>query len=202
LLPTVLERFMDPGAWPDFLRAARLLAESLGLELRATAPLPEPDAWLSSYLTLQNLQVLRHHQRFLEQDRPRFGSLIGRRFGYVLATNEAELPAATRVQRVLTEHVAALLQAAELLVVPSAPGAAPRCGSSDDAIDEYTGRALSLNALASLCGSPQLSMPFARTAGCPLGVSLVGAPGTDLSLLELCCEPSAFSEKPPPGTAS
>jgi len=201
LLPMPLAGFMDAGAWPSFLQAAGRLAESLKLKLELLGELPEPEAWLQSYLTLQNLQVLGQHRRFLEQAQPAFGSLIGRRFGYVLATREADAPEALRIQRLLTEHVATALSPGSLLVVPSAPGAAPLCGSSDDAIDEYTGRALSLSAISSLCGLPQLSLPLARVDGCPLGVSLVGAPGADLTLLELCCEPLAF-EKPQPGAGS
>jgi len=201
LLPTPLARFMDAGAWPCFLQAAGRLAESLKLKLELLDELPEPDAWLQSYLTLQNLQVQGQHRRFLEDARPAFGSLIARRFGYVLATREADAPNARRVQRLLTEHVTKALSPGSLLVVPSAPGAAPLRGSSDDSIDEYTGRALSLSAISSLCGLPQLSMPLARADGCPLGVSLVGPPAADLTLLESCREPLAF-EKPQPGAGS
>jgi len=199
LLPTELARFMDPGAWTQFLEGARRLAESLQLELCAIHDFPEPDAWLNSYLTLQNLEVLRHHRRFLEDAKPTFGSLIGRRFGYVLATSEADAPKAARVKFALTRHVARLLSPNTLLVVPSAPGAAPLSGSHDDAIDEYTGRALSLSAISSLCGLPQLSLPLAQVDGCPLGVSLVGAAGADLTLLELCRHMP--TQKPQPGAA-
>jgi amidase len=42
-----------------------------------------------------------------------------------------------------------------------------------------------LTCIASICGVPQLSFPAAEIDGCPIGLSLIGARGSDQTLLEL-----------------
>jgi Asp-tRNA(Asn)/Glu-tRNA(Gln) amidotransferase A subunit family amidase len=66
-------------------------------------------------------------------------------------------------------------------------------------IDEVRGRTLRMCCLAPLAGAPAVSLPLAgRTA--PVGLCLVGAPGSDTALLELAAEtlavPDAPEEKP------
>jgi amidase len=39
--------------------------------------------------------------------------------------------------------------------------------------------------LAGLTGCPQISLPLASRQGAPLGLSLIGPPGSDLSLVQL-----------------
>jgi len=43
--------------------------------------------------------------------------------------------------------------------------------------------ALTLTSIAGHAGLPQLTLPVAGSEGCPIGLSLVAAPGEDLSLL-------------------
>ena len=71
------------------------------------------------------------------------------------------------------------------MLLPSAPGAAPLKGQPDDDVDLYTGRLLMLTSLASLRGTPQISMPLSRADECPFGLSLLGPAGSDAALLDL-----------------
>jgi Asp-tRNA(Asn)/Glu-tRNA(Gln) amidotransferase A subunit family amidase len=71
-----------------------------------------------------------------------------------------------------------------VLVVPAAAGAAPPPHLPPD---EHTGvrtATLRLTCLAGLAGAPAVALPLARVDGLPLGITLVGAPGTDLDLLD------------------
>ena len=72
-----------------------------------------------------------------------------------------------------------------VLVLPTMPDIAPLSASSSAQIDEYRNRAVRLLCLAGLTGCPQLSLPLATRQGAPLGLSLMGPPGSDLSLVRL-----------------
>jgi amidase len=158
----------------------------------APAFVPAPARWLDAYLTLQNLQAAEHHRAFVERHRDSFGSLIRRRFDAVLATDPARAPAAEATRAELAQGLAQTLALDNAwLVLPSSPGAPPRRGLPDDAVDAVTARALTLAALASLCGAPQLGMPLAQSEGCPLGVSLLAPPGADRALLATRCAVAA-----------
>jgi amidase len=71
------------------------------------------------------------------------------------------------------------------LLLPTMPDIAPLLSESEDRLDQYRNRALNLLCLAGLAGVPQLSLPLVRRDGAPLGLSLVGPAGSDLSLVRL-----------------
>jgi amidase len=91
-----------------------------------------------------------------------------------------------RVERAaIRERLHALLGDGSVLIVPSAPGAAPRRESTWEQLDEWRERALGLLCPAGMGGLVQVSLPLAEVDGAPLGLSLVAAPGRDEVLLEL-----------------
>jgi amidase len=72
------------------------------------------------------------------------------------------------------------------LCLPTAPSAAPlRRSPSGDIEVAFRARAISLLCIAGLGGLPQLTLPLGTLDGCPLGLSIVGARGTDSALLAL-----------------
>ncbi len=75
-----------------------------------------------------------------------------------------------------------------VLVLPTMPDVAPLLTESDEALDDYRNEALNLLCLSGLSGLPQVSMPLATRLGAPLGLSLLGPPGSDLGLVRLAVE--------------
>jgi len=69
------------------------------------------------------------------------------------------------------------------LCLPTTPGIAPLKNTSSDATERTRRNTLTLTCLAGLAGLPQVTLPFAQVAQCPLGISLVAAPGRDMTLL-------------------
>jgi amidase len=47
---------------------------------------------------------------------------------------------------------------------------------------------LSLTSIAGLARLPQVSIPAGRVNGCPVGLSLIGPPGSDRALLDLAVQ--------------
>src|SRR6476620_5722861 len=109
---------------------------------------------------LQSDGILTEHRVFLESD-PSFGSLVGRRIEHITATT-VDVTDATRAREALNDWLQQVLSPGTCVLLPSAPGAAPLKGQPDDDVDLYTGRLLMLTSLASLCGTPQISMPLSR----------------------------------------
>jgi len=191
LVPRDLGSFVDPATRLAFARAARILAARLGCPLDPVVidPAEAPMAsWLGAYLTLQNAELAAHHGTWLRQESPKLGTLIGGRVAGALAAAGADgaraaLAAAETTLAALAAFVLPLVDGDRWLVWPSATGAAPPRGLEDAVTNEATGRGLTLGALASLTGLPQVSVPGADVDGCPFGISLVGPPGADRALL-------------------
>jgi aspartyl-tRNA(Asn)/glutamyl-tRNA(Gln) amidotransferase subunit A len=93
-------------------------------------------------------------------------------------------------------HAQAEATSEAVFVLPTTPGASPLLGASLEEMEAYRHRLMGLTALAGLNGAPQLSLPWLNddaarlpeeAAPPPWGVSLLGLPGRDESLLALAC---------------
>jgi Asp-tRNA(Asn)/Glu-tRNA(Gln) amidotransferase A subunit family amidase len=85
---------------------------------------------------------------------------------------------AARADRGLDRHlvqVRALFEQFDVLLLPTVPMTPPRLA------DDEPGNLADFTALASLAGCPALSLPLSDG----VGLQLVGAPGSDLRLIEL-----------------
>jgi amidase len=69
------------------------------------------------------------------------------------------------------------------LVIPTTPGAALAKSAPPDEVSSFYRSALPLNSIAGHAGLPQVTIPVAQVAGCPLGLSIVGPRGADRALL-------------------
>lgn len=200
LIAPALSRFLDPEAVSVFDEAARGLADRLRLPLQpidAESAVPT-DLWLSAYLALQNAQMAALHGTWIAQHRPRFGSLIEGRVARALTVGPRDVAEAEPVRAALESTLSAALGDDAWLLWPTAAGAAPPRGLTDEATDAVTGRSLILGALASLTGACQVTLPMADVASRPFGVSLVAPPGSDRALLAVCraLAPTALEERP------
>jgi amidase len=71
------------------------------------------------------------------------------------------------------------------MVLPTMPDIAPLRSSPESALEDYRNRAIRLLCVSGLSGFPQISLPLAGRASAPLGLSLLGPPGSDRSLVAL-----------------
>ena len=189
LVPQDVSEILGRSTFTSFVRGAVGLVARLGRPLRAVTvgdgatPI---GGWLKTYLALQNFQVTALHRSWIERARPVFGPLIAGRLERALATSGAEAARAEWRREYLCARLAALLDGEEgtsWILWPSAAGIAPPRGLADDVIDAETGRSLTLGALASLAGLPQVSLPLVEIDDFPFGVSLIGPRGADRALL-------------------
>jgi amidase len=65
------------------------------------------------------------------------------------------------------------------------PTPAPRLDASFDAVNDIRARSFRMLAPGGLAGLPQLSMPWMRSEGAPVGLSVIGARGDDERVLQV-----------------
>ena len=61
----------------------------------------------------------------------------------------------------------------------------PKAGCRECCAESFRSNTMALTCIAGLAGLPQVSMPVLAVDDCPVGVSLVGAQGSDEQLLKL-----------------
>ena len=154
----------------------------------------EPGMWLTAYATLQGDEIRRHLVPEMQALRPRLGATIATRFAGLDAIGEFDVQAARAWRRRQADRLDDLLGGGVVLVVPTTPGPALARSAGDTERSAFYAAALTLNAIAGHVGLPQVTLPFVPTddgvcsqpeAGLPIGLSLIGARGSDASLLEL-----------------
>jgi amidase len=65
------------------------------------------------------------------------------------------------------------------------PGPSPKISEPDHALEDVRMRSLKLLCLSGLSGFPQVQIPAGLVDGAPIGLSVLGPHGSDLSLVQL-----------------
>lgn len=149
--------------------------------------------WMGQFRILLSYEAGQTHKAWLEECNPSLGPDVKARFDAARKIPEADYEAASAERAILAERMAAILDGA-ILCKPTGAGAAPQAlPPSAEAWDAHRIRVHKLTSLGSLCRLPEVSLPLAKVDGYPMGLSLVGAPGSDLALLKLA---EAFAAEP------
>ncbi len=164
--------------------AARDLAGGLRAELFDTdllAAAPSPEEAMSAFNVLQGVQVWSNYGDWVEARSPSLGPDIAARLSRAAGFGKTEIAAAEPVAQAIATAIAGLA-AEEALVLPTTGTPAP--GREADAAERERARVSAgrLTSIATLAGAPAVTLPLLHV-GAPVGLSLVGARGADLSLL-------------------
>jgi amidase len=181
--PTLLSAAEDEVA--EAARAgANDLTARLGAELSETNlfdDAPTPEDGMAAFNVLQGVQVWRNYGEWVESTSPSLGPDIAARLERAASFGPNDVAAAEPAARAVGAAVARL-GPDEALVLPSTGTPAPGREAGADERERARGSAGQLTSIATLAGAPAISLPLLHI-GEPVGLSLVGAPGSDLSLL-------------------
>jgi amidase len=148
--------------------------------------------FLEAYRVLQGAEIWQSLGSWIESTKPRFGPAIATRFADTARITAAQVAACLLVRRRIEDRLRALVPRGTALLLPTSPTIALRKDAGADERGAFYRAALTLTSVAGHAGLPQLTLPVARSRGCPIGLSLVGGPGEDLSLLAIACSAEGF----------
>jgi amidase len=120
----------------------------------------------------------------IERYHPPLGPGVADRFEFSKAVTDSQVTEAQVIRAAFRKRFSALLDGA-VLILPTMPDIAPLLTESDESLNDYRNNALNLLCLSVLSSLPQVSIPLAFRSGAPLGLSLMGPAGSDLSLVRL-----------------
>ncbi|HEV8307739.1 MAG TPA: amidase [Methylomirabilota bacterium] len=177
---------VEPRVAGALAPAVAEIARRLGPPVEVTVSAEGLPAWFETFRVLQAAAIWANHGEWITRTRPAFGPGIKERFEWAARVAPADVDAATARHRAIRARLDAVVGAGDVLCLPTSPRVAPRKQTPVDDIEvRYRHQAMHLLCLAGLGGLPQVSLPLAELDGLPLGLSLVGARGADLSLLAL-----------------
>jgi amidase len=105
---------------------------------------------------------------------------------------DAERNAASLMRMEARARLGLLLPPGTILCLPTTPFPAPQKGLPLHQLDPLRERIGCLTSQGGLTGVPQVNLPGATAGGAPVGLSIIGARGSDLDLLRVAV---AFEEQ-------
>jgi amidase len=104
---------------------------------------------------------------------------------FASSVTQGALAAANDVRAKARERALSLAKPGTILILPTSPVIAPRVDASESELDHTRARIMRVTCTASLTGLPQMTIPVGLVSGCPAGLSFIGWPGADETLLDL-----------------
>ena len=146
--------------------------------------------WAFRYI--QGREAWQAQGELIEREGLALGPDVAARFAWSKAVTDEQYNDACALRERFAAHWKALL-GDRVLVMPTVPDIAPLLSAQDEEIEEIRRISHHLLAISVLCRTPQLSMPLTMKDGAPLGISLMGPVGSDLSLVKLAVKIAGFS---------
>ena len=210
IAPVLLQGKSEPAPITNVIHAKDLMvlvdpvvrAAFTRFESRCTGILPSAtevevapeslDDWRETFRVIQGYEAWQAYGAWLDSHGAELGPGTKERFASAKMVNRATADRALSRMDSIRSHVRAVVQQGTVLMMPTAPALAPLLTSSPAELDVYRTRVMGFTCIAGLGGLPQISIPAGSADGVPIGVSLIGWPGADETLLELAVLLSLF----------
>lgn len=185
LWPSDLWALLAPEVLASAMPAADAVQAVLGRATLLTVVPGSIDAMYWHFRHLQGRESWMSNGPLIERFAPPMGPGVAERFAWASQIADADVAAGSQFRATFAQHIDGLLGHDGVLLLPTMPDVAPLRSASDSALDGYRNHAIQLLCTAGLARTPQLSLPLVQRGGAPMGLSLLGPRGSDLSLVAL-----------------
>ena len=144
---------------------------------------PGLSVWARAQQTLQRHEAWMTFHDWIDRVNPRMAYSVARNLALATSVPDSERQWAALMRDEARARLEWLLPPGTILCMPTTPFGAPPKAMSISALDPLRGRIACLTAHGGLTGRPQVSLPGASVAGVPVGLSIVGARGSDATLV-------------------
>ena len=188
-LPTTLVVAVDAFGLAEAQTAAALqpmvrrLSALVGYVREDLLAPPGLSVWARAQRSLQPWEAWQTFKDWLDRDNPRLQFSVARGLVAASAIPESERQWAALMRAEARARLAWLVPPGTILCMPTTPFPAPRRGLSLATLEPLRARISCLAAHGGLTGVPQVSLPGTVVDGLPVGLSIVGAPGSDAALV-------------------
>ena len=175
--------FADPEtseALQPMVRKLSALVKEAREELLAP---PGLSVWSRAQRALQSYEGWLTFRDWLERDNPRMQFNVASGLALAPTIPESERQWAALMRAEARARLAWLLPPGTILCMPTTPFPAPRKGLPLATLGPLRARISCLTSHGGLTGVPQVSVPGATVDGLPIGLSIVGARGSDATLV-------------------
>ena len=143
------------------------------------------ETWRHLFHIASAHQAWQVHGAWIEQHGSNMAEPILKRFQFAQSLTDEQATVAWQSLKGISRRVRAVLGSNGVLVLPSSATTALSKTLSPAQVDDARMRTMRITCVAGIAGLPQVSIPMCTNEGLVYGVSLLGPPGSDLSLIKL-----------------
>jgi len=173
----------DPETAAALQPTVRRLSKLVGYVREDLLAPPGLSVWARAQRALQPFEAWLTFKDWIDRDNPRFAFSVARGLAAASAIPESERQWAALMRAEARARLAWLVPLEVILCMPTTPFPAPPTGLSLATLEPLRARIACLTAHGGLTGVPQVSLPGAAVDGLPVGLSILGAPGSDAALV-------------------
>ncbi|GAA1918146.1 hypothetical protein GCM10009737_19500 [Nocardioides lentus] len=170
---------------PEVAGVVEAYADRAGMVLREPFDASVLPGWRQAFSTVQAHEAHHAHGRWVAARADgEIGDDVRGRFAAAAGLDADDVRRAVAVAATARRRVLELV-GDRVLLLPAAPGVAPRLDAGREELARTRETTLRLTCLAGLAGLPAVTVPGTTAGGLPAGVCLLAAPGRDRDLLDL-----------------
>ena len=139
--------------------------------------------WSEQQQVLQGREAWETARDWIDRVNPRFSFEVAERYLLARSISDSDVAAARVARDAIRHRMDAVLTAGTVVCLPTTPTPAPQRGERMAARNILRPRISALTCIAGTLGAPQLTLPVGEVDGLPVGLSLLGARGTDELLI-------------------
>jgi amidase len=144
--------------------------------------------WSRQQQILQGREAWDTARDWIDRVNPRFSFEVAERYRLASAITDAEVEAAHEARQAILTRMTSVLADGAIVCLPTTPTPAPLQRERLSRRDLLRPRISTLTCLAGTTGMPQINLPLAEAGGLPVGLSLLGARGSDEKLIAFAQE--------------
>ncbi|MGH1482323.1 MAG: amidase [Geminicoccales bacterium] len=179
---------IDPSVRSALAPSVVLLGRHVGETADVTICPGNLNDWRECFSIIQGAEIWANLGPWITMHGPKLGPGVKERIAFASEVTLEQESAARDQRKNIARRLDGMIKPGDILCLPSAPRAAPLKGMATSTIEiTYRHQAICLLCIAGLVGLPQVNLPMAKIDGLPIGLSLIGAAGSDFQLLRLAC---------------
>ncbi len=176
---------VDPPVAEALQPQVERIASLIGREAEERLSLTRLSDWTGQQQVLQSREAWETMRDWIDEVNPRFSFEVTERYTLAKGISNEDVAAAHRVKEQVLERMNQLLTEGTVVCLPTTVGPAPPIGQRLSERTSLRLRTSQLTCIAGTTGGPQINLPLAEVEGMPVGLSLLGARGSDEMLIAL-----------------
>lgn len=173
----------DPAVAAALRTALERLEAHFGRAMQVEVAVEGLAAFFDSFRACNNEENLATLGAWVYSTKPNLSPTVQARFDTAPHQPAAKTAWARHLRATAGARIRTLLGGGGVMVFPTSPLIAPKRDVGPDEIQHLRERTIGVSSISGFSGAPEVTLPVARVGGAPVGLSLVGAPGSDRALL-------------------